>query len=189
MGLFKKKKKKDEKDQPPKLSQLPKLPEIPPSKGFEKNRLPSKQRLNQLPSFPKNSFGEKFSQDTIKSAISVGKRGEERKADEFAPEQMMQKSLLPFQEEGTSKKRTMPLEKIPGGSKEEPIFIRIDRFKEAMQILEEVKKQNLEIKKMLDSTKKIKEEEGIELKEWEEKVENLKKEIEDIDNKIFSKVE
>jgi hypothetical protein len=71
MGLFSKKTKESEK-----VEEVPKLPELPKLLPFsEKEEI--KGELPLLPSFPKNSIGEKFSQDTIKKAIN-GRKEEER---------------------------------------------------------------------------------------------------------------
>ncbi len=95
MGLFNKKDKKEEMKRSvmgaPELPELPKLPELPPMHNIshEENTLP------QLPTFPNNQLGNKFSQNTIKEAVA-GKKEEKEVFDaEDFPEQhgMMQKPL------------------------------------------------------------------------------------------------
>ncbi|MGY4884601.1 MAG: hypothetical protein ACP5NZ_03415 [Nanobdellota archaeon] len=97
MGLFSRKENKEGMIKKPgtsvpELPELPKLPELPPMHelSHEEDHLP------QLPTFPNNSLGNKFSQNTIKEAVA-GKKEEKEdfEADDF-PEQhggMMQKPL------------------------------------------------------------------------------------------------
>jgi hypothetical protein len=107
MGWFNKKeeiRKEPAKMGVPDFPRLPELPELPPLTSPK-----MKETLPQLPSFPTNSFGEKFSQTTIKDAISGKpdykidaypemKKGDKSfNANDFAPPkqsmQMMQKPL------------------------------------------------------------------------------------------------
>lgn len=108
MGWFNKKDKDEKKDKNPgqdipELPKLPDLPELPRIK--EKNKEP----IHQLPSFPNSSLGQKFSQNTIKQAISgpkrehytpypEGRKGERVfEADDFAtPIQRMQTMPKPL---------------------------------------------------------------------------------------------
>ena len=196
MGWFNKKE-KETKEKVVSLPELPKLPEFPKIKG-KINDLPE---IHQLPRFPNNSLGEKFSQNAIKEAVSGKKEGEEVfEADDFAPTEdemlMMQKPLkkpltkeLPFLEKG-NRKIPKEFKEVAGRIKKaEPIFIRIDQFEESLNIFEETKKKILEIEKMLEDTKRIKEEEGKELEFWESEIQTIKGQIERIDKNIFSKIE
>jgi len=204
MGWFNKKKKEDEKKKVPSLSELPKLPEFPKiDKGNADDMI---EPIHQLPSFPKNSLGEKFSQNTIKEAVSGKKEDEEVfEADDLVPIPrdipMMQEPLrkpltreLPPLKKG---KRITLDSRIPKKLKEaeremkvtEPIFIRIDKFEEGLQIFEKTKNKISEIEKMLRDIRKIKEEEEKELSFWENEMQSIKKQIEKIDQDIFSKIE
>ncbi|GAH97999.1 unnamed protein product, partial [marine sediment metagenome] len=161
---------------------------------YEKKDLES---IHQLPSFPTDSLGEKFSQNTIKEAVTGKKEGEEVfEADDFALTEdnmrMMQKPLKkPLTKELPSPK------KIPEGFEEaakkvkeaEPIFIRIDKFEESLRVFEKTKKQISEIEKMLRNIKRIKEEEEKELELWENEIQTAKEQIEKVDKDIFSKIE
>ena len=190
MGWFKKKEKKSEKKEVHSLPGLPKLPELPRE---ERKDL---EPIHQLPSFPTDSLGEKFSQNTIKEAVTGKKEGEEVfGADDFAltedKTRMMQKPLKkPLTKE-------LPyLKKIPEGFEEaakkvkeaEPIFIRIDKFGESLQAVEKAKKQISEIEKMLRDIKRIKEEEEKELELWENEIQTAKEQISRIDKDIFSRI-
>ena len=96
MGLFKKKAKKKGKEiKKPEVEKLPELPKLPDFPDF--NEPEKKKQLSKLPRFPNSSLGQKFSQDTIKEAVTGGKEEDEEvpEADEFVleDEQMMRRPL------------------------------------------------------------------------------------------------
>ncbi len=72
--------------------------------------------------------------------------------------------------------------------KEEPVFIRIDKFEESLGLLEKTKKQISDIQEMLTDIKKIREDEDTELRHWEKEIQTVKEQIERIDKDIFSRV-
>ena len=191
MGLFGKNQKKGEaKKKGPEPKKIQKLPELPDLPDFEESK--DERQLSQLPRFPNDSLGEKFSQDTIKEAVTGEKEGSEGdfEADEFVPErkeeQMMPQSLS--EQEFRSVPPTFR-EAARTVKAREPIFIRIDKFEDSLNSFEKAKQQISEIEKMLRDVKKIKEEEERELSAWEKEIQLTKQEIERIDQDIFSKVE
>ena len=195
MGWFNKKKEKEV----PSLLELPKLPELP---KIEENYLDD-SKIHQLPTFPTNPLGEKFSQNTIKEAIAGKKEGEEVfEADDFENEdiQMMQrplkKNLIP-EFSNLEKIKGIPFEKrreeiseniVSSTKKIEPVFIRIDKFEESLKIFDKTKEKISEIESMLRNIKHIKENEEKELKSWEEEIDTIKQQIEKVDKNIFSKI-
>ncbi len=197
MGLFKKKNKKDKKEDIPSLPELPKLPEFPRLEDEETPNL--KRSIHQLPGFPSNSLGKKFSQDSIKDAVAGEKRGiGGLDVDEFETEdeiRMMQEPLkrpltkeLPFEdmEEDEFLERPKISERITREA--EPVFIRIDKFEEGLRIFRETKKKIHDIERTLEETKRIKEKEERELREWGNEIRTIKNQIEKIDRDIFSKI-
>ncbi len=189
MGLFKKKGKDKEKksisQESPQLPELPKLPEFP-----EKRK--EKQSIPKLPRFPNDSLGDKFSQDTIKQAVTGEKEGKKVSADEFDKrgEEMQKPSRieLPEPEEDLSEEREgYKFEKKHRET--EPVFIRIDKFEEALKNFDKVKEQISEVEKLLTDIKSLKEEEEKELESWGKQIQNTKSRIEKIDKSIFSKIE
>ena len=194
MGWFNKKKEKEV----PSLPELPKLPELP---NIEENSLDN-SKIHQLPSFPTNSLGEKFSQNTIKEAVAGKKEGEEvPEADDFAEDkQMMQRPLKePLVPELSHLEniKAIPFERRTdeiaedfetSTKKAEPVFIRIDKFEESLKIFEKTKDKISEIEKMLKHIKDVKENEERKLDSWENEIEIIKKQIEKVDANIFSKI-
>jgi len=217
MGLFSKKEKKEEKkEQYLKLPELPRLPELPSLEQptFPRTNNPTissatKETLPQLPSFPNNSFGEKFSQNSIKEAVS-GKREVEPEvdADDFKlpglPEaNMMQEPLKPMRtreveeyhdgaeiKHGFSEFKRSPARiSYTPSKREEPVFIRIDKFEESLKLFEETKIQIEEIEKMIKETKELKDKEEEELIHWESNIQSIKQQVEKVDKDLFSKLE
>lgn len=205
MGLFGKKDKKEEiKKVPsnvPELPELPKLPELPPMNEFSYEE----ERLPQLPTFPNNSLGNKFSQNTIKEAVSGKKEDEEAfDAEDFSEmnKGMMQRPLPrhaiedtdDYEESITTKPKS---KEVPQNfamrnymtKKAEPVFIRIDKFEESMKIFQDIKSQISEIEELIKNTKDIKSKEEEELASWETEIQTIKNQIEKIDQDIFSRIE
>lgn len=186
MALFKKK--KEVRKEIPSLPPLPKLPKLPELEEEEE-----KDPISKLPSFPSNSLGTKFSNNTIKHAVA-GEKEEEPFADDFLDEddiRMMQEpprrpSIMEVREGAPKKSKST---KFKGEvDTTEPIFIRIDRFEEALRIFNETKKKMSNIERILEEVKRIKEKEEGELKTWENEIRSMKEQIEKVDRDIFSKI-
>ncbi len=187
MSLFGKKNKK-ENPTLPKLPELPSLPNLPRLDDYE-----NQEELHQLPSFPTNTLGEKFSQNTIKNAV-VGEEKMEFKMQEpeltQTPLEPIKRLTTPLQlEQGTSSAQ-QAMEKFsqPKTIDAEPIFIRLDKFENALKIFEDTKEKILEIEGLLKETKELKEKEEQELSLWATEIQNIKKQIEEVDKDIFSKI-
>lgn len=185
MGLFGKKKGENKKEGIPSLAELPKLPELGSSKKF-------KEEFHQLPNFPSSSLGKKFSQDSIKEAVKGGDYDDD--FESFNPEEVIEGSLKKPQireledeieaEEARTPRRIGKRNVIEA----EPIFIRIDKFEDAMRIFEHTKRQLSEIESVLGHVKKTKEEEEKEIQEWGNNLKHMKSQIEKVDRDIFSKI-
>ena len=186
MGLFKKKKEGKKETSVPALPKLPKLPELPRADDEEK-------QIHKLPSFPPNSLGTRFSRNTIKEAVA-GEKEDELLADDFLDEDEMRMMQEPARkplteeigEEKPSRLKKYDVEREEGIT--EPIFIRLDRFEEALKIFNEMKKKVSEIDGVLEDIKKVKEKEDNELKIWENEIRSMKEQVEKVDKDIFSKI-
>jgi len=169
MGLFSKKEDKKEETM---THSLPKLPEFP---SFNENRFMVPEPIHKLPNFPSGSIGDEFSQKMIKQAVGDSNKKYVIEDDEDSQE---------LEERNDTSEFEHPL-KHP---KQEPIFIRIDKFEEAMKIFQKTKKKFREIESMLNEIQKLKEQEEKELKVWEKEIISAKEQIEKIDQEIFSKI-
>jgi len=174
MGLFKKKEEKIEED--PGFPDVPALPELPEFANVEEN---PDERISQLPSFPQGSVGNKFSQYSIKNAVT-GKKEEEE--GEFVEEE--QEIEEPFARE-EPRRNYQPELRTSGTKSEEPRFIRMDKFEESSKAFEEIKKQAGDIEKMFGDLKNVKEEEEKEMGIFESEIKKIKEKIENIDKNIF----
>jgi len=195
MGLFSKKEKIADSGIPM-LPRLPRLPDLPGMEEFPE------RSIHQLPSFPSNSLGTKFSRDSIKDAVSGERRGgEDFYADDFSGDEMrmMQEPLRrpkteEVEEELEEEFPEMPRRPMRGdfgtgfSAEAEPVFVRIDRFEESLKLFETVKDQISAIERMLAETKRVKEKEDAELHSWELELKKMREEIEKIGTTIFSKV-
>jgi len=191
MGWFNKNKKGEEGKERISLPELPELPELP-KLDFEEESLP------QLPKFPTNSFGERFSRNAIKDAIAGKKEGDEILADEDEEDyemlEMPESLKFPVTKEiEYEKPRKMrgeeSREPIKKFEKKEPVFIRIDRFEQALKTFTAAKEKVSELERMLKEIRKIKEQEEKELGAWELEIQSVKTQIEKVDRDIFSKIE
>ena len=216
MGLFGKKEKKSEFEKDiPSLPSLPRLPELPYLES--ENKSMDRREVNQLPSFPSNSIGKRFSRDSIKDAVSGGRGEEDFYADDFSDDddemRRMQGPLRrPLTEEieedeirermpgrdrisrrDMGMKRTTDMDRMGGememGMRElEPMFVRIDKFEEGLKLLESIKGQISDIESILAETKRLKEKEEAELHSWENELKRMKMELEKMGRDIFSKI-
>ena len=203
MGLFKNKEtpKKDFANLPvPKLPELPKLPDFPGMENDSEDY--GEMELPQLPSFPNNSLGNKFSQNTIKEAVAGEKEVESEGADDFSSDfeerenQMMQEPLReinPIKDMRQFNQSVQRTREVPSYSKNlvkkaEPVFIRLDKFEESMEIFNDTKEQISEIENLLKNIKELKQKEDEELSSWENEIQEIRKQIEKVDSDIFSKI-
>ncbi len=89
-------------------------------------------------------------------------------------------------------KRSFELSEIPNKLKSTtekgPIYIKIDKFKEASKNFDVVKNKLIEIEDSFKKLKDIKEKEDVELKDWEMELQNIKSRINNIDSALFNKL-
>ncbi|MDP3966266.1 MAG: hypothetical protein Q8Q04_01915 [archaeon] len=201
MGLFSKKK-------PETNLSLPELPELPNMESnFPEMDENSSGTINELPSFPSSSMGDRFSRESIKNAISGYSEGDEE--PEITRQELIPKPQFNKPSKFTPEKRIPELPKMKPlyksteknmergiGIQEEdrmpretgPVFIRIDKFEEALKVFKETKEKISEIEKLLEETKELKEKEERELSTWESEIQGMKSQIERVDRDIFSKI-
>lgn len=184
MGWFEKNKK--EKLGEESLSALPELPKLPtlPQIGGKDIKF-SDNQISQLPSYPPDSFGEKFSQNAIKEAVT-GKIGDEEVFDADDSLDEIEKKMMPKPLKVLTKDSYENLK--PNMGTIEPVFVRIDKFEESLRIFEKTKSKISEIEKLLVEMKGINEKEEKELQSWEKEVQIMKKNFEKINQDIFSKI-
>lgn len=163
---------------------MPELPPLPESieqspKGFFQERPEIKNELPPLPSFPLSPTGERISNEAVKQAIREpeyisGTRPRTREIEEEDYE-----FIRPVQ----------PIVREINPVKVEPVFVRIDKYKEALTLFNEIKKKVLEIEQLLRNINEIKAREENQLQEWEQEIQEAKAKLDIIDKTIFKKLE
>lgn len=142
----------------PELPELPKLPEFPKSPSQE-------QELPPLPETPEEPIGlpERSITQEIDSSEEIPSIPEPRiKIKQFVHESREQST--------------------------EPIFVRIDKYQESKENLQEVKRKILEIESLLRDIKDIKSREDSQLHEWDSDIQEAKAKLDKIDRVMFQKM-
>ncbi|MCX6748266.1 MAG: hypothetical protein NT076_01555 [Candidatus Pacearchaeota archaeon] len=160
MSFFSRKKSAEEL---PELPELPKLPEFP---AVSK----AKTELPPLPSFPEEQ--EEITNRVVKYALT-----QEIEPDEL--ESQISEVKVPSIKQFTREPRETSLE---------PIFVRIDRYQESKENLQEVKRKILEIESLLRDIKDIKSREDSQLQEWDSDIQEAKAKLDKIDKIMFQKM-
>jgi len=172
MNFFKKEVKKRSLELPdlPNSPELPELPELPEER----------ETIPPLPTFPKTQIGNNMGLQAIKSTVS---------GENDSPGYMI--------DDSEEEKRTIELSELPTAYKneiknftleKEPIFVKLEKFKEAVEKFEQIKDKVMEIEETLKKLKNVKEKEDAELKSWEIEVISIKEKVENIDNSLFKKI-
>ena len=71
----------------------------------------------------------------------------------------------------------------------EPIFVKIDKFRDALSNLELIKKKLQESSELLEKIKEIRGSEEEELEKWSQEINVIKEKVSQIDKKLFSEIE
>ena len=196
MGLFSKK--KQETVALPKLPEVPSLPVQFPT-NHEVHSEPEER--HELPTFPNNSFGEKFSQNTIKNAVEGDREESPQIQRTEIPMPPIPKPQISKPKPQINKIPELPedpiipsleMEKIEKPAshvkRTEPVFIRVDKFEDGLKIFDKTKDRISEIEVLLKETKELKQKEEEELSLWEKEIQEMKKQIEKVDQDIFSTI-
>jgi len=71
----------------------------------------------------------------------------------------------------------------------EPIFVKIEKFRDALNILESIKKKLKDSSELLESIRETQRKENDEIDKWAREIEDLKDKVIMVDKKLFEKVE
>lgn len=69
--------------------------------------------------------------------------------------------------------------------KEMPVFIKVDEYKEVLEILKAVKARLEDAKRVLYKIDQLKNKEDAELDTWRANIQEIERKVEDIDNSMF----
>jgi hypothetical protein len=215
MGLFKKNKKetkntKKNKQNSEESLELPELPESPSlSEPPRIQEIDHKDRISKLPSFPQSSPNSKMNNDIVKQAVKSDSDNEEQNFHETEVKlpSLPKENLVTEEEEGnvSDYEVNLPFQKPQEKTQQtatpqktttrkfhdekEPLFIRIDKYKTAVEGIQDSKHKLMEIEKILADIKDLRSKEESELQEWEKQIQNAKSNIEAADKILFSQLE
>jgi hypothetical protein len=101
-------------------------------------------------------------------------------------------AMSPMGEQMRTSPRTFTME-MPASREisrlKEPIFVKVEKFRDALSNLEIIKKKLQESSNLLDKIKAIRSEEEEELEKWNQEVNIIKDKVALIDKKLFTDVE
>jgi len=157
----------------------PMLPALPGSESLpELPQLPTEKQDSEFPTLPQmNQSKEDLDLGIIKSTIfpQVRKIGS---ASEYQP------SFKP----GEVSEQNFEANSSNNQTRDEPVFIRIDKFHDALDNFNKIKEKVSEIENELKNINEIKVKEEEELKEWESEIQSIKTKMNAIDNSLFSRI-
>lgn len=139
--------------------------EIPPVSGMQKSRFNLESPLPQLP----------------KTEIS---RPILEEHEHFMPPKPVQLQKTRVELPKMPKEYNKQIRK-----KDEPVFIRLDKFQTTIDAFNEIKNKVTEIESLLARTKELKQKEEKELEEWEREIESIKMKIDSIDREISNEMD
>ena len=161
MALFKKKEAKKELPELPSLPEMPSFPELPKEK--------EEPLLRPLPNFSQ--------------MIPIIPKPFPQMEEIRVPIRPMVQEIS---EERGTRMPEMPLPMTQMHEREGPIFVKIDKYREALTNLEMIKRKLHETSNLLEKIKETRAREEEELNIWMEEINAIKEKISIIDKKLFS---
>lgn len=210
MGIFKKSVNKEEK--------IPKLPSLPTMQGNRPQNLEQQNQYydqsleepNPLPEYPNSNIGSEMNQNTVKEAVTdqpqeydesgqydnyeQGSYEQEPITQEYdESEQYDNYEQEPIQQYEEPQEQT-PMQTVPAIRKQksttrnEPLYIQLDKFEHTIASFDQIKLQISEIEALLKHIKETRKKEEENLSNWEAEIEQIRAKLEKIDKDIFSQV-
>lgn len=217
MGLFKKKRKEKSDSENISLPELPDIPEFKRSQSIELPDIPSLPK-NKDPNITKREIEENEEYDFKEIRKNFDQRNQKREfgLDEgfetISPKikspmtKEIEDGFLQNSESFKIKSRATPAPLIQNSKKHQelplkkygtpqqkrdsqgPIFVRVDKYKGAVEKLQNIKQNLMEIEKSLKDIKELKDKEDFELEEWDKEIQSAKSKIEIVDKLLFSQL-
>jgi hypothetical protein len=186
-----------------------KLPDLPPSmrttpsirdyKGLDLEPVQmgpplENEEIHGLPSFPDSPMKKGFSQSAIKEAVKT--EDPEKNFPNIPPfHEEDEMPLLPHHNEPRINEMEEWKPQIPQvpeparmpqrTTSNKPIFVKLEKFREAKESLDDIKLKLNEMDELLKMVKDIKLKEDSEIMNWEKEVEKVKSRISSINSNIF----
>ena len=162
------------------------LPELPPLPDLNHKYTPKmfkaeiKDELPPLPSFQSSPAMEEISPVPVEYRIKEPSK-------EYISLPKQKTKIRELQE--ISKAYKPIIKEISPTIKTEPVFVRIDKYQQAVSQFQEIKKRLAEIDDFLRNIREIKTREETELQQWEQEIQDAKSKLNSIDRTIFNKLE
>ncbi len=158
-------------------------------KEVKKEQVQTSSEVNipEFPTVPEDEFPEFPSYEPTISDIKSGVEG----TPSFEP----QKFEIPAREKKPAEKR-MPAADMEFAPREEPeprgfpengrpLFVQIDRYKEVMHSVDAVKSKLDDLDKLLSEFERLKEEEDGKIEDWKKDLQNIKNKLLSVDRELF----
>lgn len=198
MGWFSNKKEE-------KSSSLPELPDLPenlvlPEKEDVEFKRPLSVEVGPIPQEsqripPRPRINDDFNQQQIKRAVTERNKsfGEmQRSKFEITPSKIKEPGFEASEYEIPKLVRNILRKETPKkviGKRGESVYIRVDKFESALDIIEQIKTKITEIERALEKTRRINEQEEAEIQSWESEIQHIKLKLESVDKEIFNDIE
>jgi len=182
MGLFGKKKKEGKREElplPPAPPRFPEMEEVKRAISFPNEEL-FMQPMPKMPFLQTPGSSEDFPEPPIsqkKVIEEMPPREIVRESREIKPVRIIQPVI---EMDRASKLRT---------KMKEPIFVKIEKFKDALASFEEIKEDLDNSFELLAKIRETREQEKEEIEKWEREITEIKEKIEGINSKLFSNIE
>jgi hypothetical protein len=204
MSLFKRRIKENSPSESMSLPDLPQLPYIPKDEDMKLHssqpltrEIEEKSNQNMIKSAIRENFQKpsRFEPDSelIRPQIEAPRTREFESEDYQSPYRPVIKKpiQIPSYQKQPEKKiqefNQKPKEFKQQG-KQEPVFVRVDKYKSAVNNLQDVKQKLMEIEKLLGDIKELKNKEELELNEWGKEIQSAKSKLDTVDKMLFSQL-
>jgi hypothetical protein len=194
MPLFKKR----EPERAERSFDVPELPAFPEVREIKdaltpRDNFDSIPPLPRLPSISPNPYNQMQPKSEPKKAQEIGgpvwqpenmPQSREISEPRTMESDEVEEVMLPQRAQSYPKTQSQSRQLKP----KEPIFIKIDRFSEALKNFDQIKEKVDELDELLKKTREIRQQEQQEFESWEKEIEDIKDKISLIDEKLFSKL-
>lgn len=182
MQLFKKKK-EDARG----LFELPELPGFPEMREIKEALKPREEAIPPLPALPSAPQypiqAQQLQRPDIRKTEEIGSAFAQLTREIMPVQTIMSRPSYQRPEEINE-------EQVQRGSKQrEPIFVKIDKFNDALNNFEAIKQKISEIDSLLKKVKETRTKEQEEIDSWEREVEEIMSKVNNIDQKLFNKLD
>lgn len=170
MGLFSVTKKPEEK-RPAGVQRISSFPEFPP--------IEEEHGTSEFPAYEPTigDIKKEITKSETNSPFEIPTREKKPEPRMFAATQMQQPSFMPS--------RTAESRSSPASSEDHMLFIKIDKYKDAMHDIQHLKTKISEAEKILSSLEELKAEEDSKLSKWNSEIQGLKEKLMSLDKTLF----